>query len=68
MIETVIKAGLLTAFLIIVGGLVFRLVQKGDHLDPTWAAVLGSLIAAISSFRSIQRRRRADKKEEEKNG
>lgn len=58
MTDDVIKLGLLLGFLSIVGGLVFRLVERGDHLDPTWAAVLGSLIAAISSFRSMQRRRK----------
>lgn len=65
MIETAVKLGLLAAFMVIVGGLVYRLVERGDHLDPTWAAVLGSLIAAISSFRSLQRRR---KRKEDENG
>lgn len=62
--DTIIKIGLLLAFLVIVGGLVFQMVGRGDHLEPTWAAVLGSLIAAITSFRSMQRRRRKRKEDD----
>ncbi|GEM88461.1 hypothetical protein [Meiothermus granaticius] len=63
--EALVKIGFLLAFLTIVGGLIYRTVQNGEHLDPTWAAVLGSLIAAISSFRSMQRRKQRKKEEED---
>lgn len=63
--EALVKIGFLLAFLAIVGGLIYRTVQNGEHLDPTWAAVLGSLIAAISSYRSMQRRKKRKKEEED---
>lgn len=65
MVDVIIKIGFLLAFLVITGGLIYRTVEKGEHLDPTWAAVLGSLIAAISSYRSMQRRRHRKKEDED---
>ncbi|GEM88193.1 hypothetical protein [Meiothermus granaticius] len=60
-INKLVRVGLLIAFLSAMGALIYRLITTGDKLDPTWAALLGSLAAGLLGVSGIL-------KEKEKKG